>query len=717
MIPRELKLIKQWICWHRENQQKVHLQINGEWARSNCETTWSTYTAVRQVAEKLGYEGVAFVISGDDPYCGVDLDNCLDETGILRPWAIPIIAQLDNCYAEISPSGTGIKFLTRGTKPAGARCIRKYGGDKQQIECYDSARFWCLTGDCYAGQDTIGDGQRSIDWICKTLEEGQPAPPSPVPRIATSPPPDMDLASMAVLMRGTAYVDAIAPQSEGTRNQTAFKTAGHLYALDENGCQLTEDQVQDLVLRWNDRNLPPIPAGEIEKAVHSAKRNGQLPRLKPSSQTILRTNGPPVKSEVAEPKSETYHVPQHLIDSAPGILSDIVEWIHSSALYTLPEITLGAALCALSAITGQKIRDRWNLRTNLYVLSLARTSAGKDHPRSRIQHLLQKAGGSPLLGAEDLASGAGLVSQLLLHPVCLLQLDEFGKMLSQVLSDKAPPHSALLCADLLKLYSASHREWTGRAYADSSRTPRIQQPHLVVHGTSTPSTVWRQFATSNVMDGLLGRIHLFDVAAYTPLRNLGEIDFDHVPETLLKRVQWWLEFDPADPTQPSSVNPVPYLMQHTEPAWDRYYQHLREISERRCAEDELRSALWGRSGEKAGKLALLAAAARGSLTIELSDVDWAIELQNCLTRKLHARVLQHVSDSPAESMRQRVMNVVKSRAQWTKTELNRKTPFLQGRNRDLLLTELQESELINVWTEGEGRQAKMLIAVRKEADS
>src|SRR5262249_6273626 len=59
-----------------------------------------------------------------------DLDHCRDAaTGALEPWATEIIVELDT-YAELSPSGRGVRLFCHGRLPPAGR-------KKGRVECYD----------------------------------------------------------------------------------------------------------------------------------------------------------------------------------------------------------------------------------------------------------------------------------------------------------------------------------------------------------------------------------------------------------------------------------------------------------------------------------------------------------------------------------------------------------------------------------------------------
>jgi primase-polymerase (primpol)-like protein len=75
---------------------------------------------------------------------GVDLDGCCTvETGAITDDALAIVRAIDS-YTEVSPSGTGLHVLVRGTLPP-------HGRRRGDVEMYAARRFFCLTGEHLAG--------------------------------------------------------------------------------------------------------------------------------------------------------------------------------------------------------------------------------------------------------------------------------------------------------------------------------------------------------------------------------------------------------------------------------------------------------------------------------------------------------------------------------------------------------------------------------------
>jgi len=145
-IPDELKRLHHWVGWRweRRGDEWTKVPINTRTrgrARPNSRQTWGTFEGALEYAESERLAGVGFVFSPDDPFVGVDLDDCRDpNTGRIEPWATEIIEELDS-YAECSPSGTGIHVLLRAQLPDD-RSGRRSG----QVEIYHRNHYFTMTG-------------------------------------------------------------------------------------------------------------------------------------------------------------------------------------------------------------------------------------------------------------------------------------------------------------------------------------------------------------------------------------------------------------------------------------------------------------------------------------------------------------------------------------------------------------------------------------------
>lgn len=71
------------------------------------------------------------------------------------------------------------------------------------------------------------------------------------------------------------YIAKSSGAAEGQRNNAAFNLAGHMASFQtEEGLQLEEGQIVELLRMWNQQNQPPLLDDELVNTIHSAMRNG-----------------------------------------------------------------------------------------------------------------------------------------------------------------------------------------------------------------------------------------------------------------------------------------------------------------------------------------------------------------------------------------------------------------------------------------------------------
>jgi primase-polymerase (primpol)-like protein len=108
-------------------------------------------------------DGVGFVFTLDDPYCGIDLDKCVNPaSGAINDQAREIVDALQS-YTELSPSGTGLHIIVRATLSAKGR-------KRDAIEIYDRGRYFTVTGQPFEQPlRPICDQQGEVDRLYATL--------------------------------------------------------------------------------------------------------------------------------------------------------------------------------------------------------------------------------------------------------------------------------------------------------------------------------------------------------------------------------------------------------------------------------------------------------------------------------------------------------------------------------------------------------------------
>jgi len=746
-VPQELRDRHQWIVWRNElrygKPTKVPYQVNGRHAKTNDPATWSSFEAALAVVDR--FDGLGFVFSAEDPFFGLDLDGCRNpETGELAEWAACLLNEFKT-YAELSPSGTGVKLFGVGSVPGGTGRKKELTDEpivtaekRPGIEAYDRGRYFAFTGERFNGAPLeVRDCQAALNSICDIYW--------PVTQQPTRSAPSVPLANVYsdAAERASKYLQRVPPaiSGQGGHNRT-YRVACVLVL----GFNLSPEAAFPVLSQWNAACEPPWSDKELwHKLFDADKLTGPrgwllesgrgyegpdvdlrafLESINPASPPVAG-NLISVPAAVEQPIAEQPIAEQSIAEQpiertagplrlsleqdllAPGLIGEIVRHNLRTALYPQPELAFAAAISLLAVITGRKVTDERGTRTNIYVLGLAPSGSGKEHARKLNKEILIRAGGEKMLGPERVGSSAGLVAVVSDSPAVLFQLDEIGRLLQTMQNPGKSPHLFNVGTVLMQLYSASDSLWIADAYADLKKVKRINQPHACIYGTAVPDGFWNAMTAENVTDGLLGRLMTFESPGYVPMRTPERAP---VPESIIESVRKWLACTGAPGGNLSDQNPEPMLAEYTDSARQRLEKHLTDICERRANESSTAAAVWSRSGEKTAKLALLFACSRshGSLpTVTLEDVDRAIRIANWLTRTMLRKVGEYVSENETESRSKRVLREITG--PMTLTELTRRTRFLRGKERAEILADLQSAGYITIASKNTGGRPQVIV--------
>ncbi len=165
--------------------------------------TWGTFAQALAVYHRGGFAGLGYVFTADDPYVGVDLDGCRDpDTGQITAQAAAIIATIAT-YADVSPSGTGIKLFVRGATPLPIEDGYHKGKRLGDVEMYSERRFFTFTGKVApGGLLALEDRTEALAAVYREYVYRPPkAPPAPRAPGDNGPPP---LSATDIIRMGTS---------------------------------------------------------------------------------------------------------------------------------------------------------------------------------------------------------------------------------------------------------------------------------------------------------------------------------------------------------------------------------------------------------------------------------------------------------------------------------------------------------------------------------
>lgn len=166
-LPDELIQSPNWICWKGKTKKGHQTKIPiAPWVghKNAVSVTdpknYTTYEKAQLAAKELGVDGIGFVFTKDNPFIGVDFDNCLKEGNIQKDIG-DIIKKL-NSYSEISPSGMGVHTIVKGTITDSLK------EENNGLEIYPQDRYFTITGQHLQQTPfSINDAQNVLEELLK----------------------------------------------------------------------------------------------------------------------------------------------------------------------------------------------------------------------------------------------------------------------------------------------------------------------------------------------------------------------------------------------------------------------------------------------------------------------------------------------------------------------------------------------------------------------
>jgi hypothetical protein len=673
-IPEELKKLKQWVCWSYQKSEtgkptKVPMTIGGYRASSTSPRDWYTFEDAVEAAGK--FDGIGFVFTEDDPYCGIDLDDCIDN-GELKDWAVPIAEHFDATYSEVSPSGNGIKYICTAKNPMDRG--RKVSIGDGAVELYDRGRFFTLTG-MVRGESKVVRRQPEVDWLVDTH---MPNGGNLIDALTFEP----TVTDQDKIARARAYLAEIDGAVSGSGgHDVTFRAACSLVL----GFDLTTEQAfQLLATEYNPKCQPPWSEKELRHKVESAnKQDGPRGGLLVDRQRQLVD----LSLLIGEERTDDFDdedFAQRMVPQA-GLLRDVYDFYSQLAQRRSHVMGLAVAVSTCEVLFGRRIASHTDLRTNDYNVIIAPTNCGKEACEKTITKIFEAVDPQhQFIIPPDVQSGNGLLAAIAECRCCIWVSDEFGKVLASVLDKKQRnPYQAQIATHLLKLYGKADGTYGGAAHSAGAKH-RIIQPHFCVLGLTTGSTLFESVDGSNVSDGLFGRIAFWPVKNRPRRRKMTKAS---VPGELVGKVSEWVSWQPSGNL--GMEYPDPATLEMEQDALKRWERHSEAIDERMDEESETRNAIWGRVAARSMKLAMVHRAARmeedpgavywPNITIEMQDIEWGIAVANWLARISCQLVGENFVDNTLNTIAELICTEVSSKGEVSAREVSRmKRKFVIG---------------------------------------
>lgn len=612
-IPHEMRTFKQWCCWQlvpTDSGKPTKLPYDpkqNKLASVTDPSTWGTFEQAVAAKNFYNYSGIGFVLTRNDPYAFIDLDDTNGDSEALQRQQL-IFNEFDS-YAERSPSGRGLHIIIRASLPSGRK--RSY------VELYSADRYMTMTGDVYRDAPINPHQEKaSLLWeqmkgsVNNQLYDGTAAVKEDDAIVIQRAHFAANGEKFGKLYAGDwqsyyssqseadfALVDMVAFYTQNKEQIVRiFRSSG----LGKRDKAQRDQYIEYMLNKCFDRMLPPIDfegvkeIGEQLKAAQNARQNEVISKPVSEFQGEAFAAIPTDKNSVEVP---------------PGLMGEIAQFIYRSSTRPVPEIAVVAAIGLMAGICGRS----YNISAtglNQYILLLANTGTGKEGISSGINRLMNEViqtvpAAAEFRGPGHIASGQALLKNLSNAPSQVAIVGEFGLKMQQLAHPRASSADIALKSVLLDLFNKSGNKdiLPKSVYADkANNTEIIKSPAFTLLGESTPETFYSSLDESLIADGLLPRFTIIEYTGKRPQRNPTHDQVDP-PLDLVKRFSELC----ACSLQLNSQNHVIHVQQ-TDEAKSFLDAVDHDADEKiNAADNEVLRQLWNRTHMKTLKLAALVA--------------------------------------------------------------------------------------------------------------
>lgn len=522
-IPIKLRQLNQWVVAdmslnNKGEPKKIPLNPR-TFAHASVDdpTTWGSFAEAIASGKPVG-----FVLSKDDPYCIIDLDDKLSNpaSDAEKERFSEIIKAFDT-YTELSTSGRGAHLILEGKIPKGVK--------RSHVEIYSDGRYMICTGNVVKNYP-IAERQSMLDIMYGEMQVNEV--PENLLQIDSIYNDAEILARAALASNNEKYNKLWAGTWQGdypSQSEADFALASMFcfYTKDNNQVmrlfrksslgQRDKANRDDyfigkygIINKIRANELPALNFTELQEAAELAvkkiatarkAREAQIEKNKASKQTELQ-------------------IPH-------GLVGELTEYFLATANRPVKEIALAAALTLLAGVAGRAFNVS-STGLNLYIILLAKTGSGKEAAQDGIERLIRavRTAGIPsvedFVGPAAFSSGQALIKVLSTKPCFFSVLGEFGLTLQDISDPRATSSTRMLKKVLLDLYTKSGSSSVLRSsvYSDVEKnTAIVQSPSITILGETTPETFFDALSETQIAEGLIPRFSIIQYIGERTARN------------------------------------------------------------------------------------------------------------------------------------------------------------------------------------------------------
>lgn len=628
-IPADLRSRRQWavstlaplmnadgspVIDPRTGKQKVDKSPRSPHSGYNIDLTNASAFASFEECVNSGYPAIGYILTADDPFTIIDLDQTDDPTITERHRKI---FGAFHTYAETSQSGLGAHLILNGTIGGGVR--------RDQVEVYDQERYMICTGNILRDAP-ISQGGETLARLVYEMG-GVNASHDDMPE---SQPERMDDATLldtaANARNGERFKDLYyrvpVPGEDWSHRDASLAQILAFYS--RNHDQLLRLFRQSALYRPHDKGKNPAHY----EGYYLARTFARAIRAEMARDVDLEAGRKLVTNMIQQNATQTAS-PSTGLDYPAGLVGDIARFIFDFAPRPVKEIAIAGALAFMAGLVGRHY-NIGGTGLNLYVVMLAETGRGKEAAPDGIEAIVTAVRQTmptidQFMGPGQIASGQALTRALDKSPSFFSPLGEFGHLLRRVTDARASQADVVLRQMLLALFSKSGKGkmLRGTAYSDVEKnTKDVMSPAFSFLGDTTPEAYYGCFTSGLVSEGLIPRF--LSITYDGPRVPMNESRLTVPPQALVDRITAIVS-SVLNMMQSNSYAEVTATL--TTQEMDRQFNAYCDSKINESGANAI-AEVWNRAHLKARRIAAILAVGRNHLApvIQDEDYDWAVKL-------------------------------------------------------------------------------------------
>lgn len=351
----------------------------------------------------------------------------------------------------------------------------------------------------------------------------------------------------------------------------------------------------------------------------------------------------------------------------PGLVGDIARWIAATARKPQPELAIGAALAIVGTVAGRQFAGPTRSGTHLYILGLAPTGTGKDHPLQQIGRVMAAAKLGHHLGPSEFISMPAVVNFIMRKPLSVCAMDEFGGFMKRINSRRASGFESAISKVIRTLWSSSFAPYHTPEWAQKE-SQTVFSPAITLFGASTPEQFYSAMEGAALEDGTLNRFLLLNgrerAKEQEPQGDPAKVPADMINDLQLiyyRSGQLSSSFRNDPNTDPAMAGQLLELTWCPDGSHERYKAFSAEVEElmRQKAEQ---GAFYARTVEMALRIATIVAIGRlEENQVRISDLECGIGLAMRSAEMMTEGAADYMAENENQANAQKVLRIIKAR--------------------------------------------------------